>query len=119
MSFQTSHFALTCSCFVSGEGKLVLEALRYAASLRDPVGFVGVPTAIPPGEIPTGVGEVYAWRMFQNVVSILQKFGALEDTNATDLGQMVGSLSADNELWLAMVLQVSITTILIPTSSVK
>ena len=25
----------------AGEGKLVLEALRYAASLKDPLGFVG------------------------------------------------------------------------------
>ena len=43
--------------------------------------------------------------MFQSVVNLLQKFEALNDTVATDLGQMVGSLSADNELWLAMVLQ--------------
>ena len=37
---------------------------------------------------------------------VLQQFEALnEDTSATDLGRMVGSLSADNELWLALVLR--------------
>ena len=40
------------------------------------------------------------------VAQVLQQFEALnEDTSATDLGRMVGSLSADNELWLALVLR--------------
>jgi hypothetical protein len=52
-----------------------------------------------------GNTEVYAWRMFQNVFKILQQFGALNGTQATELGRMVGSLSGDNELWLAMVLR--------------
>jgi hypothetical protein len=34
----------------------------------------------------------------------LQTHLALDGVVATDLGQMVGSLSSDNELWLAMVL---------------
>ena len=35
----------------------------------------------------------------------LQSNLALDGTVATDLGQMVGSLTSDNELWLAMVLR--------------
>jgi len=86
-----------------GEGKLVLDALRYAASLKDPLGFVA--SKPQTSENLNGTSDVFAWRMFQSVVTVLQKFGALENTTASDLGQMVGSLSADNELWLAMVLQ--------------
>ena len=40
-----------------------------------------------------------------NVPCRLQTYLALDGTVATDLGQMVGSLTSDNELWLAMVLR--------------
>ena len=86
----------------AGEGRLVLDALKYVANLKDPLGFVASPNLLPSS---SNTSDVYAWRMFQSVVNLLQKFEALNDTVATDLGQMVGSLSADNELWLAMVLQ--------------
>jgi hypothetical protein len=86
-----------------GDGKLVLDALRYAASLKDPLGFIGVKQSAEGNSI--GSPDVFAWRMFQSAVTVLQKFGALDHINATDLGQMVGSLSSDNELWLGMVLQ--------------
>ena len=38
-----------------------------------------------------------------NIFILIKELGT--HYNATDLGQMVSSLSADNELWLAMVLQ--------------
>lgn len=87
-----------------GEGELVLQALRYAASLKDPIGFVNAPVNGAGDGLGGGNGEVYAWRMFQNVVKILQQFNALDGLKSTDLGQMVGSFSADNELWLAKIL---------------
>ena len=87
---------------LAGEQELVLRALRYAASQKDPVAFVENLSK------PSATGnstEVFAWRMFQNVLGVLRSFGALNGTRATTLGQTVGSLSADNELWLALVLQ--------------
>ena len=83
------------------EGELVLDALRYAAAQRDPVAFV------EGGEGGDGGGhrEAFAWRMFQSVLSILQQCGAMDGATPTALGELIGSLTADNELWLAMVLK--------------
>ena len=85
-----------------GNGELVLNALRYAAAQRDPVAFVsggrdGANTDAP--------RDAYAWRMFQSVLGILRVSGAMEGTKATSLGQLIGSLTAENELWIAMVLK--------------
>ena len=44
------------------------------------------------------------WRQFLEVGTLLREFGALEGWEATELGELVGSLSCDNELWLALVL---------------
>jgi superfamily II RNA helicase len=84
----------------SNDGELVIKALRYAAGLKDPIGFVN--------EIDSNSGEnreIYAWKMFKNVMKILQQFNALDGTNATSFGNTVSSLSGDNELWLALVLK--------------
>ena len=90
------------------EGNLVLEALRYAASLRDPMGFInGSPKGGASGEAKGG--DFFAWKMFQSSLKVLGQFNALETagpggaTKATNLGQVVGSLNSDNELWLALV----------------
>lgn len=84
---------------MDGAGDQVLLALRYAVAQKDPVGFINAPIKdLQPS-------ESFAWRMFQNVFRLLQDFKALDGTVSTDLGQMVGSLTADNELWLALVLQ--------------
>eukprot|EP01042_Synura_sphagnicola_P018996 gene18996-24026_t len=83
----------------AGEQEQVVRALKYAAEQRDPMAF------IRGSETAAEEKETFAWRMFQNVLVILQDYGALNGTTATDLGQMVGSLSADNELWLALILQ--------------
>ena len=94
-----------------GEGTLVIKALTYAAKQKDPMAFVNKLIAGDPateGEDQAAEGDVrgdpLAWRMFLNVHALLQTFKALNGTEATQLGQLVGSLSAENELWLALVL---------------
>ena len=165
---------------INGEGEAVLNALRYAAALKDPVGFVSA----SPDKVPDGPGDPFAWKVFQNVVKILLEFGAMVPGDAvvepavavdatvdavaavvedaigssppqaagaeessgssaaglasggasgggytgvkavkpakpvpTELGRMVSSLSADNELWLALTLQLDSVQNL--TSSVR
>lgn len=75
--------------------------MQYAATLRDPTAFI----ANAFSNNTQSSSEIYAWKMFQNVLRVLQRYKALNGTAATDLGRMVGSLSGDNELWLALVLQ--------------
>ena len=88
-----------------GEEKKLIEALRYVASLKDPINFVGKSSKNELSNKSNGTMEVFAWKMFKNVYRILQKFEALNGVTATELGEMVSSLSSDNELWLAMVLK--------------
>jgi len=93
---------------LDAEEDQVLQALKYVVKLKDPAAFVGKggddgdDEEVGEDEKPA---DVYAWKMFQNVVSLLQNFEALNGTVATELGDTVGSLSADNELWLALVLR--------------
>jgi len=84
------------------DGEMVINALQYVSSLKDPAAFV---SQVPKDEGESSTGDVYAWRMFQNVMKILQQFRALDGSNSTQLGNTVSSLSGDNELWLATVLQ--------------
>lgn len=84
---------------VDGTGSDVLDALKYAVAQKDPIGFVNSPSKTPQQT------ETFAWKMFKSVMAILHKYEALDGTTSTVLGQLVGSLSADNELWLALVLQ--------------
>lgn len=86
-----------------GEGRQVLEALRFAAAQRDPIKFVNGDK----NSFENEKREVFAWTMFQNVLSVLQGAGAMDGTEATDLGRLVGTLSTDNELWLATVLNLN------------
>jgi hypothetical protein len=100
---------------VAKEEEQVLQALKYVAKLKDPVEFVNKVTSSSSSSTRGGGNsvdaisetkvDVYAWKMFQNVLALLQNFGALNGTVATELGQLVGSLSSDNELWLGLVLQ--------------
>jgi hypothetical protein len=48
------------------EGDLVLQALRYAAALKDPVGFVNSPVK---GD-GAAESDVFAWRMFKSVMKV-------------------------------------------------
>ena len=45
-----------------------------------------------------------SWVQFQAVCDVLRTYGALDGYAATELGELVGALSGDNELWLALVL---------------
>jgi superfamily II RNA helicase len=83
----------------AGAGDAVLQALRHAVAQKDPIAFVN--SAVKETQSPV----TFAWRMFNSVMALLQEFEALNGTVATDLGQTVGSLTGDNELWLALVLQ--------------
>ena len=51
-----------------------------------------------------GVAVDETWQQFQAVCDVLRVYGALEGYAATELGELVGALSGDNELWLALVL---------------
>lgn len=83
---------------LGGDGELVLQALRYAAGLKDPVGFVNSASQSTKEE------ETFAWGMFLNTLKVLEEFKAMDGTRSTQLGQLVGSISADNELWLSLAL---------------
>lgn len=100
----------------ANDGELVIQALQYVTTVRDPTTFVNAGggnagmNVIDGNDASTvgddgSKGDVYAWRMFQNVMKILQQFGALEGSQSTELGSTVSSLTGDNELWLATVLQ--------------
>ena len=58
----------------AAEGELVLRALRYAAALKDPIGFVNFGGATGSVDSKEASGEVFAWTMFQSVLKILQQF---------------------------------------------
>jgi hypothetical protein len=51
-----------------------------------------------------GVVVDETWQQFQAVCDVLRVYGALEGYVSTELGDLVGALSGDNELWLALVL---------------
>lgn len=109
---------------IEGEGERVIEALRYVSTLKDPVAFVNEKKKESDSD-SASAGNVFAWKRFLSVYQILQKFEALVGNDKTELGQMVwhpesillfrlfsivaihqvGSLSSDNELWLALVLR--------------
>ncbi len=44
------------------------------------------------------------WETFMRLIEILRHFGCLEDLVPTEIGQTVGALRGDNELWLGLVL---------------
>ena len=78
---------------IEGEGERVIEALRYASTLKDPIAFVNEKKK---NTDSASGSDVFAWKKFQSVHQILQKFEALVGTNATDLGQMVMNSNSCN-----------------------
>eukprot|EP00981_Chlorochromonas_danica_P013896 scaffold7027_cov162-Ochromonas_danica.AAC.1 len=88
----------------SGEGEAVVKAMNFLSQMKDPKSFLNANNASS-GSSSSG-SEVYAWRMFRNVMHVLQDFGALskDGTQASELGLMVSSLSTDNDLWVALIL---------------
>lgn len=99
---------------LDGAGDIVTAALQFAAAQKDPVQFV---YARPKGQsedkkkalLKKKDDEVYAYKMFQAVIQALQYFDMLRPLNETHyevqpLGEVVSELSADNELWMALLL---------------
>lgn len=88
---------------VNNEEEIVIESLKYIAALRDPISFLK-PNKNNDNDNNNGT-EIYAWRLFLQSVQILQSFNALDsEMKPTELGDMVSSITADNELWIALVL---------------
>lgn len=85
---------------INGDDEMLTKAMIYVSELRDPASFVNANN----GKDKKENNEIIAWTMFKSVTKILKKFGALtKEDKATEFGQMVASLSADNELWLALI----------------
>jgi len=63
--------------------------------LRKLLGERGGPTA--------AAGPDGAWGQFLAVGEVLRQYGALDEWEATQLGELVSELAGDNELWLVMI----------------
>tara|TARA_Y100000816_G_scaffold280815_1_gene254628 strand:+ start:63 stop:755 length:693 start_codon:yes stop_codon:yes gene_type:complete len=48
--------------------------------------------------------ENHNWKIFTDLIKILNHFGCLNDLELTDIGQTIGAIRTDNELWVGLVL---------------
>jgi len=48
--------------------------------------------------------ENHNWRTFTDLIKILNHFGCLNDLELTEVGQTVGAIRSENELWIGLVL---------------
>ncbi len=48
--------------------------------------------------------ENYNWKKFTDLIKILNHFGCLNDLELTEVGQSVGAIRSENELWVGLVL---------------
>ncbi len=48
--------------------------------------------------------ENYNWKKFTDLIKILNHFGCLDDLELTEVGQTVGAIRSENELWVGLVL---------------
>ncbi len=48
--------------------------------------------------------ENHNWRKFTDLIKILNHFGCLNDLELTEVGQSVGAIRSENELWVGLVL---------------
>ncbi len=48
--------------------------------------------------------ENHNWRTFTDLIKILNHFGCLNDYELTEVGQTVGAIRSENELWIGLVL---------------
>jgi superfamily II RNA helicase len=48
--------------------------------------------------------ENHNWKKFTNLIKILNHFGCLNDLELTEVGQSVGAIRSENELWVGLVL---------------
>ena len=76
--------------------------LKKLKRLRNKVGMIEI--AIEEKKILLEKKENYNWEKFTNLMKILNYFGCLEDVNITDIGESIGSLRTENELWVGLVL---------------
>ncbi len=76
--------------------------LKKLKRLRNKVGMIEI--AIEEKKILLEKKENHNWEKFTNLMKILNYFGCLEDVNITDIGDSIGSLRTENELWVGMVL---------------
>ncbi len=51
-----------------------------------------------------GEKENHNWRTFTHLIKILNYFGCLNDLELTEVGQTVGAIRSENELWIGLVL---------------
>ena len=47
--------------------------------------------------------ENHNWRTFTDLIKILNHFGCLDDLELTEVGQTVGAIRSENELWVGLV----------------
>ncbi len=48
--------------------------------------------------------ENHNWKKFTDLIKILSHFGCLNDLDLTEIGQSVGAIRSENELWVGLVL---------------
>jgi superfamily II RNA helicase len=76
-----------------------LEALEAYGALRAANEAPRPPAELPAPDAPRAPSP--AWRRFETLVDVLERFGAVEDGAPTALGDLVASVNGDNELLLA------------------
>lgn len=96
------------------DSKLIVEAVKYLGEVNNPMMWLDqqpsmemqVTNSNNTTTTTTPQYNIYAWKLFENTLRILQKFNALDENyQTTPFGQLVSSLTTENELWLAMILQ--------------
>ena len=48
--------------------------------------------------------ENHNWRTFTDLIKILNHFGCLNNLELSEVGQTVGAIRSENELWIGLVL---------------
>jgi hypothetical protein len=92
---------------VNGDGDTVCAAVTFINQLDNIKEFLEkgkVKFKTESKSISKGTGDE-SWSRFMNVLNILHNFGAIDqDYQPTALGKIVSSFSAENELWVALML---------------
>lgn len=84
----------------------VQARLRRKAAAADGGGGRGRGTAAEAASGADGAvaGAETAWRQFESVCDVLRTYAALDEWEATELGDLVAEVAGENELWLALVM---------------
>lgn len=92
----------------NGDSALVCEAMSFVRRLDNIKEFLEKGKIHMKSSVKNSTKGVEntSWLNFMNVLGILQHFGAVDqDYQPTSLGHVVSSISTENELWVAMILQ--------------